>query len=77
MRSRLANVVFALELEHLLRASGSAARSFVAHPALARTPMHGIYPSRLTRLITSALARDRWALSALLTGVEFVAGPSG
>lgn len=57
VRSKLANVLFATELEGRLRAAGSRVRSFVAHPGLARTPMHERYPSpETTAAVQAALA---------------------
>jgi NAD(P)-dependent dehydrogenase (short-subunit alcohol dehydrogenase family) len=56
-RSKLANVLFAVELEQRLRAAGSPVRSFAAHPGMARTPMHATYPSAVTRTATALLAR--------------------
>jgi NAD(P)-dependent dehydrogenase (short-subunit alcohol dehydrogenase family) len=55
-RSKLANVLFARELERRLRTSGSAARTFVAHPGMAKTPLHATYPSPVLRLATRAVA---------------------
>jgi NAD(P)-dependent dehydrogenase (short-subunit alcohol dehydrogenase family) len=55
-RSKLANVLFARELERRLRASGSAARAFIAHPGMAKTPLHASYPSPVLRLATKAVA---------------------
>ena len=56
-RSKLANVLFAVELEHRLRGTGSPVRSFAAHPGMARTPLHATYPSAVTRAVTALLAR--------------------
>ncbi|OLS96249.1 hypothetical protein BJF90_10655 [Pseudonocardia sp. CNS-004] len=39
-RSKLANMVFGLELDRRLRAAGSPVRSLLAHPGVARTPMN-------------------------------------
>ncbi|RFA23387.1 oxidoreductase [Subtercola boreus] len=39
-QSKLADLVFAYELQRRLSASGSAVRSFAAHPGLARTELH-------------------------------------
>ncbi|MGH3585330.1 MAG: SDR family NAD(P)-dependent oxidoreductase [Pseudonocardia sp.] len=39
-RSKLANVLFGLELDRRLRAAGSPVRSMLAHPGVARTPMN-------------------------------------
>ncbi|GAA1830823.1 oxidoreductase [Agromyces salentinus] len=57
IRSKLANAMFAVELNRRLEATGSAARSFGAHPGMARTPLHTTYPSRATRAATGILAR--------------------
>ncbi|MEU4560691.1 SDR family NAD(P)-dependent oxidoreductase [Actinoplanes sp. NPDC023936] len=38
--SKLANIVFGVELDRRLRSSGSPVRSLVAHPGMATTPMH-------------------------------------
>jgi NAD(P)-dependent dehydrogenase (short-subunit alcohol dehydrogenase family) len=38
--SKLANVLFGLELDRRLRAVGSPVRSLLAHPGMAATPMH-------------------------------------
>jgi len=56
-RSKLANVMFAVELQRRLAAEGSTTRSFAAHPGMARTPLHTTYPSAITRVLTSAVAR--------------------
>ncbi|WP_162236442.1 SDR family NAD(P)-dependent oxidoreductase [Frigoribacterium sp. Leaf263] len=56
-RSKLANVIFAVELQRRLSAQGSTVRSFAAHPGMARTPLHTTYPSAATRILTSAVAR--------------------
>jgi NAD(P)-dependent dehydrogenase (short-subunit alcohol dehydrogenase family) len=56
-RSKLANAVFAVELNRRLLVSGSSARSFAAHPGMARTPLHATYPSAATRVLTRAIAR--------------------
>lgn len=55
-RSKLANVLFARELQHRLSAAGSPVRSFTAHPGMARTPLHDTYPSARLRLATRAVA---------------------
>lgn len=55
-RSKLANVLFALELGRRLADSGASIRSFAAHPGVARTPLHKTYPSAFTRLATSVIA---------------------
>lgn len=56
-RSKLANVLFAVELDRRLVAAGSAIRSLAAHPGMARTPLHSTYPSAATRIVTGVLAR--------------------
>jgi len=56
-RSKLANVIFAVELQRRLSAQGSTVRSFAAHPGMARTPLHATYPSAATRVLTGAVAR--------------------
>jgi NAD(P)-dependent dehydrogenase (short-subunit alcohol dehydrogenase family) len=56
-RSKLANVLFAVELEQRLQDAGSPVRSFVAHPGMARTPLHATYPSAVTRAVTALVAR--------------------
>jgi NAD(P)-dependent dehydrogenase (short-subunit alcohol dehydrogenase family) len=56
-RSKFANVIFGIELDRRLRASGSAVRSYVAHPGMARTPLHATYPTAAMRVLTSVAAR--------------------
>lgn len=56
-RSKLANAIFAIELNRRLTASGSPVRSFAAHPGMARTPLHATYPSAATRILTRVIAR--------------------
>ncbi|NUL05641.1 SDR family NAD(P)-dependent oxidoreductase [Streptomyces lunaelactis] len=55
-RSKLANVLFGRELQRRLQASGSTVRSFVAHPGMAKTPLHTTYPSPALRLVTKTAA---------------------
>jgi NAD(P)-dependent dehydrogenase (short-subunit alcohol dehydrogenase family) len=57
LRAKLANTMFAAELERRLRRAESSIRSFAAHPGMARTPLHGTYPSATTRAVTALLAR--------------------
>lgn len=57
IRSKLANTMFAIDLNRRLEAAGNTARSFGAHPGMARTPLHATYPSALTRAVTATLAR--------------------
>jgi NAD(P)-dependent dehydrogenase (short-subunit alcohol dehydrogenase family) len=56
-RSKLANVLFAIELNRRLVGAGSTVRSLAAHPGMARTPLHSTYPSAATRILTAAVAR--------------------
>ena len=56
LRSKLANVLFAVELQQRLHDAGSPVRSFAAHPGMARTPLHATYPSAVTRTVTRLLA---------------------
>jgi NAD(P)-dependent dehydrogenase (short-subunit alcohol dehydrogenase family) len=55
-RSKLANVLFAVELNRRLLTTGSPVRSFAAHPGMARTPLHATYPSAATRVVTRVVA---------------------
>jgi NAD(P)-dependent dehydrogenase (short-subunit alcohol dehydrogenase family) len=56
-RSKLANMLFGLELDRRLRAAGSPVRSLLAHPGIARTPMNtGHRDRRLDRLVASIAA---------------------
>lgn len=55
-QSKLANVLFALELDRRLRAAKSPIRSMLTHPGIARTPMLGSAPSPLISRLSSALA---------------------
>ncbi len=56
--SKLANMLFGLELDRRLRAAGSPVRSLLAHPGMARTPMNtGPRHKPLDRLVASIVAR--------------------
>jgi NAD(P)-dependent dehydrogenase (short-subunit alcohol dehydrogenase family) len=55
-RSKLANVLFGRELQRRLAASGSPVRALVAHPGMARTPLHTTYPSPVLRVVTHTAA---------------------
>lgn len=61
-RSKLANVLFGLELERRLRAADSPVRSLVAHPGVAATSMsrsaNSILERLLATLVVSLLARS-------------------
>ena len=60
-RSKLANILFGIELERRLRAAGSPVRSLVAHPGVAATSMSQSANSTAERMlatvVTSLLAR--------------------
>lgn len=55
-RSKLANVLFGRELERRLRAAHSPVRSLIAHPGMAKTPLHDTYSSLRLRLATKTIA---------------------
>ena len=80
-RSKLANLVFALELQRRLVARASRTISIAAHPGVAATnlsPRTGRVADALTRVVPSAASGARMQLFAAtdpsLTGGEFV-GP--
>jgi NAD(P)-dependent dehydrogenase (short-subunit alcohol dehydrogenase family) len=56
-QSKLANVLFALELERRLRAAGSAVKSLVAHPGYASTNLQSAAPPLLDRAVMSVTNR--------------------
>jgi NAD(P)-dependent dehydrogenase (short-subunit alcohol dehydrogenase family) len=60
-RSKLANMLFGLELDRRLRAAGSPVRSVLAHPGMASTPMNtdrrDTVLDRLVARIANAVAR--------------------
>ncbi|MBP2472415.1 NAD(P)-dependent dehydrogenase (short-subunit alcohol dehydrogenase family) [Crossiella equi] len=64
-QSKLANVLFGLELDRRLAAQGSRLRSVVAHPGVARTPMHSSSPNAPTRWAT-----ELWGKLAGRTAAE-------
>ena len=49
-------MLFGRELERRLRAASSPVRSLLAHPGMAKTPLHDTYPSAGLRLATKAVA---------------------
>ena len=51
LRSKLANILFGLELERRLRGAGSPVSSLLAHPRMATTPMHQHRRSASQRLL--------------------------
>jgi NAD(P)-dependent dehydrogenase (short-subunit alcohol dehydrogenase family) len=55
--SKLANVLFGLELHRRLEAAGSPVGSYLAHPGMARTPLQGKNSSRLQAVLGTAMAR--------------------
>lgn len=55
-QSKLANLLFAFELDRRLRASGSAIRSVAAHPGYAATNLQSSAP-RLVRLVMAPVNR--------------------
>jgi NAD(P)-dependent dehydrogenase (short-subunit alcohol dehydrogenase family) len=88
-QSKLANLMFALELDRRLRAAGSSISSLAAHPGYAATNLQFAGPPRLDRLVMTASNRvfaqsaEMGALPALyaatapgLPGGTFV-GPDG
>ncbi len=54
-RSKLANVLFGIELERRLRGAGSPVRSLVAHPGMATTPGHRQLNSAAERVLMGAM----------------------
>lgn len=59
--SKLANVLFGMDLDRRLRRSGSPVRSLIAHPGMATTPMHdtarGLLQRTFLAVATMLLAR--------------------
>jgi NAD(P)-dependent dehydrogenase (short-subunit alcohol dehydrogenase family) len=55
VQSKLANVLFGLELERRLRAVGSPVRSLIAHPGMATTPLHQRTNSAAERLLAKTM----------------------
>jgi NAD(P)-dependent dehydrogenase (short-subunit alcohol dehydrogenase family) len=88
-QSKLANLLFSLELDRRLRAAGSVVRSVAAHPGYAATNLQSAAPPRLDRLVMAVTNRlvaqsaDMGALCTLyaatypdLPGGSFI-GPDG
>jgi NAD(P)-dependent dehydrogenase (short-subunit alcohol dehydrogenase family) len=75
-QSKLANLLFALELERRLRAAGSTVKSLAAHPGYAATNLQTAAPPALDRLImrfTDALmsqSADAGALPILFAATQ-------
>lgn len=53
VRSKVATVLFATELERRLRGMGSSVRSFIAHPGMSTTPMHDSATGILQRMVVA------------------------
>ncbi|MCL2551295.1 MAG: SDR family NAD(P)-dependent oxidoreductase [Actinomycetia bacterium] len=74
VRSKLANVLFATELDRRLRESGSTVRSLLAHPGLADTSMHDTYPDEATtQMVRAALADSGRAPRPASVGILYAA----
>jgi NAD(P)-dependent dehydrogenase (short-subunit alcohol dehydrogenase family) len=74
VRSKLANVLFATELNRRLRESGSSVRSLLAHPGLADTSMHDTYPDEATtQMVRAALAENGRAPRPASVGILYAA----
>lgn len=62
VRSKVATVLFAAELERRLRGMGSSVRSLIAHPGMSTTPMHdsvtGILQTTAMALAHATISRD-------------------
>jgi NAD(P)-dependent dehydrogenase (short-subunit alcohol dehydrogenase family) len=56
-QSKLANVLFALELDRRLRAAGSAVKSLVAHPGYASTNLQSAAPPLVDRAVMAVTNR--------------------
>jgi NAD(P)-dependent dehydrogenase (short-subunit alcohol dehydrogenase family) len=75
-QSKLANLLFALELERRLRAAGSAVKSMAAHPGYAATNLQSAGPPLVDRLVmvvsnrVIAQSEDMGALPTLYAATE-------
>ncbi len=75
-QSKLANLLFALELDRRLRAAGSTVKSLAAHPGYAATNLQSAAvpaADRLVMVVTNALlaqSADRGALPSLYAATE-------
>jgi NAD(P)-dependent dehydrogenase (short-subunit alcohol dehydrogenase family) len=88
-QSKLANLLFALELERRLRAAGSSVKSMAAHPGYAATNLQSAGPPLVDRLVMSVSNRviaqsdEMGALPTLYAATEpglpggTYAGPGG
>jgi len=79
VRSKLANVLFATELDRRLRASGSPVRSLLADPGIAFTSMHEGYPDEQTTQMVQGMLADsgREALPASVGILYAATAPLG
>lgn len=87
-QSKLANLLFVLELQRRLAAAGSPVRAVAAHPGLARTNLQGqsgnAWADRATLMFTKVMGQSPrqgawptlYAATADLPGASYV-GPSG
>jgi NAD(P)-dependent dehydrogenase (short-subunit alcohol dehydrogenase family) len=79
--SKLANVLFTLELQRRLSASGANVRALAVHPGMTRTNLFG-HATGLQAILINALGRvllqdpDQGALSTLFAATEDIAGGS-
>jgi NAD(P)-dependent dehydrogenase (short-subunit alcohol dehydrogenase family) len=79
--SKLANVLFTLELQRRLTAVGSSVRAFAVHPGMTRTNLFG-HATGLQAIFINALGRillqdpDQGALSTLFAATEDIPGGS-
>jgi NAD(P)-dependent dehydrogenase (short-subunit alcohol dehydrogenase family) len=75
-QSKLADLMFALELDRRLRASGSTVKSLAAHPGYAATNLQTAAPPLLDRLVMTvtnvivAQSADKGALPSLYAATE-------
>ena len=76
-QSKLANLVFGLELDRRLRARGSTLRSVVAHPGVSATDLQRHFSAPLAALVRLiSMSSARGALPIVYAAVEDVAGGS-
>jgi NAD(P)-dependent dehydrogenase (short-subunit alcohol dehydrogenase family) len=79
--SKLANVLFTLELQRRLTVDGSSVRAFAVHPGMTRTNLFG-HATGFQAIVINALGRillqgpDQGALSTLFAATEDIPGGS-